>query len=113
VAEQIAEQGFAMYLTHELERAEDYLRERYDGEVDKRYGLLASSKAKNVARYGIQNSFNYTRRLRVGPWYNDAPESQDSCCQLREVATEFSCQGLELDFPLVAWGDDLKWDGEQ
>jgi DUF2075 family protein len=25
------------------------------------------------------------------------------------VATEFACQGLELDFPIVAWGDDLAW----
>jgi DUF2075 family protein len=23
--------------------------------------------------------------------------------------TEFSCQGLELDFPLIAWSDDMKW----
>jgi DUF2075 family protein len=28
-----------------------------------------------------------------------------------ETATEFSCQGLELDFAIVGWDDDLLWDG--
>lgn len=26
------------------------------------------------------------------------------------VATEFACQGLELDMPIVCWGDDMVWD---
>jgi len=29
---------------------------------------------------------------------------------MTEVATEFSCQGLELDMPVIAWGDDFWWD---
>jgi DUF2075 family protein len=33
-----------------------------------------------------------------------------SCCALNRPATEFECQGLELDFPIVCWGDDLLWD---
>jgi DUF2075 family protein len=38
-----------------------------------------------------------------------------SCCQLDTVATEFSSQGLELDFVLLAWGSDFvlvngRWD---
>jgi DUF2075 family protein len=39
------------------------------------------------------------------------PGSFNSCCALRDVATEFSCQGLELDFPIVCWGSDFTWDG--
>jgi DUF2075 family protein len=27
------------------------------------------------------------------------------------VATEFACQGLELDFPIVGWDTDLLWTG--
>jgi DUF2075 family protein len=49
--------------------------------------------------------------LKEGPWYNDPPESHLSCCVLHDVATEFACQGLELDFPIVAWGNDLTWSG--
>ncbi|GHO78439.1 hypothetical protein KSD_62100 [Ktedonobacter sp. SOSP1-85] len=83
------------------------LRERYQGQEEKRYGLLASSKAKNLSAYGIHNDYNYTKNLREGPWYNDSPNSNFSCCQLHDVATEFACQGLELDFPIIGWGSDL------
>jgi DUF2075 family protein len=51
----------------------------------------------------------FSRQLWKGPWYNDSPSS--SCCALRDVATEFSCQELELDFPIVCWGNDFTWDG--
>lgn len=36
----------------------------------------------------------------------------NSCCVLRDVATEFSCPGLELDFPIICWGNDFTWTGE-
>jgi DUF2075 family protein len=89
------------------------VRERYAGQVDKRFGLLASSKAKNVSKWGVENSWNFTRRLKEGPWYNDPPSSRLSCCALHDVATEFSCQGLELDMPIIAWGDDLRWESNR
>jgi DUF2075 family protein len=95
----------------DIEDAKGYVRQRYAGEIDKRYGLLASSKANNLPRYGVQNGYEFTRNLRVGPWYNDDPDSPKSCCQLKEVVTEFSSQGLELDLPIVCWGDDFWWDG--
>ncbi len=103
-------QGFDAYLTRDLSVAEHYARERYAGQEDKRYGLLASSKAKNLVPFGIRNDYSFTKNLREGPWYNDPPDSRFSCCQLRDVATEFACQGLELDFPIVCWGDDLPWE---
>ena len=102
-------QGFYMYMTHSLEKAKEYATARYKGEPFKRYGLLASSKARNLPKYGVQNDFMTTRRLKVGQWYNDPPEEKDSCCSLTSVATEFACQGLELDLPIVCWGNDLWW----
>jgi DUF2075 family protein len=83
--------------------------DRYSGELDKRYGLIASSKAYKLSKYGVYNDFQSTRRVKFGPWFNDLPDSPLSCCQLREVVTEFGCQGLELDFPIVCWGGDLHW----
>jgi DUF2075 family protein len=111
-ARRIQDQGFDIYLTRRLESAKKYVEQRYDGQEDKRYGYLASSKAKNLSIYGIENSYNFTRALREGPWYNDSPSSPRSCCQLHDVATEFACQGLELDFPIIGWGDDLMWNGD-
>ena len=109
-APKIQAEGFQIYQTSQLEHAKQYVKTRYRGEIDKRYGLLASSKARNLAPYGVQNGYQFTKNMREGPWYNDAPDSRFSCCQLNDVATEFACQGLELDFPIVCWGDDLVWD---
>ncbi|WP_374048175.1 DNA/RNA helicase domain-containing protein [Clostridium sp. MB40-C1] len=25
--------------------------------------------------------------------------------------SEFDCQGLEIDMPVVGWGNDMLWDG--
>lgn len=105
----VSRAGFSLYVTRSLDEASSYVRERYSGEVDKRFGLIASSRATNLPRWGVQNSFQFTKRLREGPWYNDLPDSRFSCCQLHDVATEFACQGLELDCPIVCWGDDLCW----
>lgn len=110
-ASAIHEANYNLYITRELDDAKKYVRERYKGSIDSRYGLLASSKAKTLPKYGIDASFQATRRFRAGPWYNDAPTSLGSCCQLLTVATEFQCQGLELDFPIVGWDTDLWWDG--
>ena len=49
--------------------------------------------------------------MKVGPWYYDPPESAGLCCQLDSAATEFQCQGLELDLPIVGWGVDIHWNG--
>jgi len=111
LAERVASQGFDVYITNDINIATSYVKERYQGQEDKRYGLLASSKAKNLPVWGIHNEYNYTKNMREGPWYNDPPSSFNSCCALRDVATEFSCQGLELDFPIVCWGNDFTWDG--
>lgn len=111
-AERVWAQGFEMYLTDDLEEAKAYVGERYRGVDDKRYGLLASSKARNLERYGIRNGYNFTKNFREGPWYVDPVTSPSSCCAFRDVATEFACQGLELDFPIVCWGDDLTWRGK-
>ncbi len=106
----MAEQGFDMYLARDLEKAKDYVRQRYAGCADKRYGLLASSKAVDLEYYGIPNNYFATRKVKYGPWYNADPADKRSCCALEEVVTEFGCQGLELDFPVVCWGSDMKWD---
>jgi hypothetical protein len=101
--------GFDAYLTRDLELAKTYCRDRYQTQPQKRYGLLASSRARNLPKYDVANDFKTTQRLKVGAWYVDPPESEFSCCQLTHVATEFSSQGLELDFPIVCWGNDLVW----
>lgn len=105
--------GYNTYLTRDLETAKAYCRDRYAAQPDKRYGLLASSRARNLATHGIANEYMATQRVKSGPWYSDPPDSPLSCCALDSVVTEFGCQGLEVDFAIVAWGNDLLWQDGQ
>ena len=75
LAERVTSQGFDVYITQDINVATNYVKERYQGQEDKRYGLLASSKAKNLPSWGIHNEYNYTKNMREGPWYNDPPTS--------------------------------------
>jgi hypothetical protein len=101
--------GFPIYLTRDLERARRYARARFLGEPLRRYGQLASSRADRfLAAFGIDCGFQATKVLKIGPWFNDEPGSERSCCQLRTTVTEFQAQGLELDLPIVCWGDDFR-----
>ena len=110
LADTIRAQGFSLYLTRDLDTAKRYATRRYEGEPGKRYGLLASSKAKNLSNYGVHNDYQSTLRVKTGPFFIDPPESPLSCCQLDKVVTEFACQGLELDLPIVCCGTDLRWE---
>ena len=102
------ENQFRFLVTRDLDLASSYVRDRYAGAPLARYGLLASSKDKLLSRFGVDNTYQTTKRLREGPWYNSGLEDQRSCCHLKDVATEFASQGLELDFALLAWGSDLR-----
>lgn len=105
--------GFDAYVTRDLELAKQYCCDRYVQSPHKRYGLLASSRARNLPNYGIPNDYKSTQWMKIGPWYVDPPDSPLSCCTFERVATEFSCQGLELDLPIVCWGSDLRWQAGQ
>jgi len=107
LANELHEGGFRFLLTDDVEVAKDYLRDRYGEAPLARYGLVASSKDKVLPEFGIDNTFQTTKRLRVGPWFNADPKDRGSCCQLIEVGTEFTVQGLELDMALMSWGSDL------
>jgi DUF2075 family protein len=102
---------FPVYVTRDLAAAMEYAHERYDGEPDPRYGLVATSHAKNLVRHGVDNSWLATSRLNIAKWFNAPPDDPKSCCALTQPVTEFQCQGLELDLPIVCWGDDFSWRG--
>ncbi|HET7692461.1 MAG TPA: DNA/RNA helicase domain-containing protein [Gemmatimonadota bacterium] len=111
LGETLWEEGYRLLITRDLGAAKDYARSRFANEPDARYGLMASSKAKDLPEHGVDNSFQTTKRLRVGPWYNAPQDDPLSCCQLDKVATEFSSQGLELDLAILAWGSDFLREG--
>ncbi|MCC7169991.1 MAG: DUF2075 domain-containing protein [Planctomycetes bacterium] len=107
IAHEVWRDGHRFLVTSNLELAKSYLRERYGDAPTARYGLVASSKDKCLLDWGVDNSFQTTKQLRAGPWFNQAAEHPLSCCRLDKVATEFVAQGLELDMALLAWGGDF------
>lgn len=114
LSEEIIKEGFGMYVTRNLNHAKMYLRERYKDEPSKRFGMIASSKGKVLRYNGMDNTFQGALGIfYVGKWFNEEPDHPKSCCALDTVATEFSCQGLEIDMPLIGWDNDMLWDGSK
>ncbi len=101
-----------MYLTRDLAEGKKYIQERYAGDLEARYGLIASSRTQSfLPKFDVDTTWPSTKRVKYSDWYNNGPGDRGSGCNFESVVTEFGCQGLELDMPLVAWGNDLSWDG--
>ena len=109
VADVLEKEGHDLRITRDLDRAKHYLRERYGNYPEARFGLMASSRDKSLAGFGVPNDYQSTKRIRFGPWYNDEENAHGSmsCRHLRDCVTEFGAQGLELDAVLLAWGTDF------
>lgn len=112
LAQRLEEEGFHLRVTHDLGVAKRYLQARYADNPDARFGLVASSRDRDLVRFGVSNTWGATKNVRKGPWYCD-PEQDPlgrSCRALVDCVTEFGAQGLELDAALVAWGTDFIWE---
>ena len=110
LAQKLEREGHDLRITRDLAKAKRYLRERYSEDPEARFGLIASSRDRDLGMFGVPNDWQSTRRVRYGPWYNDSEDdpSGRSCRHLDEAVTEFGAQGLELDAVLLAWGTDFR-----
>ncbi|MBL8967081.1 MAG: DUF2075 domain-containing protein [Spirochaetaceae bacterium] len=109
IAQDLEAGGYHLRISRSMEVAKAYLHERYSDHPEARYGLLASSKDRDLLRFGVPNDFQSTKNVKVGPWYGDdeGAAGNRSCRHLIQAVTEFSAQGLELDGVLLAWGTDF------
>lgn len=109
VAVDLRAKGFAMWMSRNLDTLRDHVRGRFSEDPGKRTGLLASSKFRKVDAWGVeaarQNFWYY------GPWFEAPASDPRSGSRLELAISEFGCQGLELDLPILCWGPDLIWDG--
>ena len=103
---QLKHSGFKIYYTNNLRKAKMYLWNRYEKSPDARYGMICSSRDKSLQNYNMA-TLKWPKSPNYGRWYNEKPDHPDSCCALDLPFTEFDTQGLELDFTLVGWGNDL------
>lgn len=105
-AANIIDHGFDMYYTRDLDIAKKYCRVRYSSYDNKRFGMIASSKSRNLGKYGLRPTY----QADVAAWFNSTPSNPAASNALNVTISEFDCQGLEVDMPIIGWGDDMKWE---
>jgi hypothetical protein len=99
---------FSIVCSRSLADTRAWLRGRTEG-TQKR-GLVASSSDRRLRHYGFELSSGFTRGYEWDHWFLDGDDDVRSSNRLEVAATEFQCQGLELDWVGVCWGSDLTRD---
>ena len=97
---------YPVFVTRNLHKAKLWVRNQAKG--SQRYGLTASSGAKRLRKYVIwvQNKIEATN------WFLNGKNDVRSSFHLEETATEFDIQGLELDWTIVCWDADLRFEND-
>jgi len=103
VAREMSE--FPVFLTRDLSRARELVGAHAGEEL--RCGLLASSGAVRLRAEGIDVSPEFRGGIDFPDWFLRPTGDIRSSSQLEVAATEFECQGLELDWCCVCWGNDF------
>lgn len=104
---------FPFAMTRSLTVAREWLRCHARGQ--QRAGLLASSGALRLRADGIELSSGF--RTKNGAmfvnWFLNHPPDVRSSNQLEVAASQFECQGLEVDWSGVCWGSDFVFDPDK
>ena len=104
----LTNEEYPIYITRDLNVAKKYLIEKYAEEEEKTYGLIASSKSITLPKFGVRNDYNATKTFTPAQYFVDR-NSPAYCKNFNSVVTEFACQGLELDMPILAWDADFTY----
>ncbi len=101
-------EGIPFYVTRSLSDMRKHLRARVRG--THRSGLVCSSGAKRLVADGLWPKFDHLDDKVVANWFlKNWPDDVRASNALEIPATEFACQGLELDYVGLCWGGDLYW----
>ncbi|HEX3251068.1 MAG TPA: DUF2075 domain-containing protein [Pyrinomonadaceae bacterium] len=97
---------YPIVITRDLAKAKEWLRSQARG--TERYGIVVSSQAERLKPHAIDV------RTPVNPvdWFLNGKHDVRSSYYLEDVGTEFSVQGLELDWVCVTWDADLRYSSE-
>lgn len=96
---------YPIYLTRDLNKAKNWIKSKARG--SERYGIVASSGAKRLRKYGIWVDSS----IDAAAWFLNTKEDVRSSYVLEQCATEFDIQGLELDWTILGWDADLRYNG--
>jgi len=99
---------YPIFITRDLEKAKLFIKNsKLRG--TRRAGILASSGGKRLRAFGL----NTDRKIDFKNWFLEDKNDVRSSSFLEIPATEFSVQGLELDWSIVCWDADLRIIGNQ
>lgn len=96
---------YPIVITRDFNKAKKWIKEKAKG--TERYGVTASSGARRLRPFGIwvQSKIN-----SAANWFLNDMDDVRSSYFLEEVATEFDIQGLELDWTIVCWDADFRFE---
>ncbi len=96
--------NYPIYLTRNLDEAKSWLHSHAHG--SERYGIIASSGARRLKPEGIW----VDEEINAPNWFLNSADDVRSSDALECTATEFVIQGLELDWTLLAWDANMRFE---
>ena len=97
--------GVPFLLTRSLREMRAFLRGIARG--SRRAGLVCSAGAKRLRADGVWPNFPHMDANAVASWFLESWPDVRASDALELPATQFACQGLELDHVGLCWGNDL------
>jgi hypothetical protein len=98
---------FPVFLSRNLEQTRRTLKR--EALAESRFGLVASSKAARLRPEGLEYDSNFHGEYPWHHWYLSPETDVRSSFACEVFASEFSIQGLELDWIGLCWGGDYVW----
>ncbi len=98
---------FPCFVTRELANARAWLKALHRLNTEDRIGLVATSKDHRMRAEGIERSTSFLANYPFEYWFLNDGSDVRSSYSLEVAASEFECQGLELDWVGMCWGGEL------
>ena len=99
------QKDYPIIMTRNFDTAKAWIKSKAKG--SQRYGITASSGAKRLRTYGVW----VQSKIDAPTWFLNGKDDVRSSYFLEEAATEFDIQGLELDWTIVCWDANLRFNG--
>ncbi|WP_169730096.1 DNA/RNA helicase domain-containing protein [Halonatronum saccharophilum] len=103
-------QGYPLKVTRSFIKAKSFVERKVKEDENLTCGLLISSKVwdKEIKEYINDRRYygSFIEPKEVGLWFEEEAKSFKKGC------SEFSCRGLEIDYPIVCFGGDYYYNGE-
>ena len=97
---------YPLYVTRDLEICKRWLKQQTNFRHDETAGLVVSSKNRRLGLYGLSWP-QQTRDFDAVSWFTNKHPHLKACSSFEIAATEYGCQGLELDRVGACWSWDL------